>query len=126
MEEVDETHYVHLVATPLSMRVYLEWYREQLTSILRWVIFIFRGNLMLKNKIAEDLHKVLEDHLSMEEVIKILEIPSNEEYGDLSFPTFTLAPLFRKSPKLIAEDISMKFQSELASSVEVINGYINF
>lgn len=126
MGEVDETHYVHLVATPLSMRVYLEWYCEQLTSIWRWVIFIFRGNHMLKNRIAEDLHKVLEDHLSMEEVIKILEIPSNEEYGDLSFPTFTLAPLFRKSPKLIAEDISMKFQSELVSSVEVINGYINF
>lgn len=81
---------------------------------------------MFKEKIAEDLYGVLKDHMGVQEIVEILEVPSNEEFGDLSFPTFTLAKVFRQAPKSIAKDISTEFQSEIVSEVEVVNGYVNF
>ena len=81
---------------------------------------------MFKEKIAEDLYRVLKDHMGLQEIVEILEVPSNEEFGDLSFPTFTLAKVFRQAPKSIAKDISTEFQSEIVSEVEVVNGYVNF
>lgn len=81
---------------------------------------------MFKEKIAEDLYGVLKDHMGLQEIVEILEVPSNEEFGDLSFPTFTLAKVFRQAPKSIAKDISTEFQSEIVSEVEVVNGYVNF
>ncbi len=81
---------------------------------------------MFKEYIAEDLHKILKQDLEYEEIVEILEVPANEDFGDFSFPTFTLAKLFRKSPKDIAEDIKGEFQSELVVKTEVINGFVNF
>src|SRR5699024_11128347 len=69
-------------------------------------------------------YKILKQDLEYEEIVEILEVPANEDFGDFSFPTFTLAKLFRKSPTDIAEDIKGEFQSELGVMTEVINGIV--
>src|SRR5699024_3862149 len=110
-----------------QLRVYLEWYREQFTSVERWIAFLFyRRDLMFKEYIAEELYKILKQDLEYEDIVEFLEVPANEDFGDNSFPTFTLTTLFRKSPKDVAEDIKGEFQSELGVKTEVINGFVNF
>lgn len=81
---------------------------------------------MFKKYIAEDLHEILKDDLKYEEILKILEVPANDGFGDFSFPTFTLSKSFRKSPKNIAVDIKEKFKCAIVNRTEVINGFINF
>ncbi|SDK85510.1 arginine--tRNA ligase [Lacicoccus qingdaonensis] len=81
---------------------------------------------MLKKWVAEDMHKILKEYLKYEEILEIIEIPANDNFGDFSFPTFTLSKLFRKSPEDIAENIKEGFQSELVVKTEVINGFVNF
>src|SRR5699024_9676191 len=110
-----------------QLRVYLEWYREQFTSVERWIAFLFyRRDLMFKEYIAEDLYKILKQDLEYEEIVEILEVPANEDFGDFSFPTFTLAKLFRKSPKDIAEDIKGEFHGVLVVNTDVITGFVYF
>lgn len=80
---------------------------------------------MFKEKITDTLYIMLKDYLSKKEIMSILEEPSNQEFGDFSFPTFTLVKLFKKSPQAIAEHIHESLESELIESVEVINGFVN-
>lgn len=79
-----------------------------------------------KHIIAEDLSTQLSEHLSLEEIIKLLEKPKNEEHGDLAFPTFQLARVFRKNPAEIASDLSEKFSSDIVDKVNVVGPYLNF
>ena len=39
-------------------------------------------------KIAEFLHQVLQDELSVDEIIQLLEKPKSDDHGDLAFPAF--------------------------------------
>lgn len=79
-----------------------------------------------KQIVAEDLSAQLSEHLTTEEIYNLLEKPKNEEHGDLAFPTFQLAKVFRKNPAEIASDISGDFSSEIVSSVNVVGPYLNF
>jgi len=79
-----------------------------------------------KQIVAEDLSAQLSEHLTTEEIYNLLEKPKNEEHGDLAFPTFQLAKVFRKNPAEIASDISEDFSSEIVSSVNVVGPYLNF
>ncbi len=79
-----------------------------------------------KNIIAEDLSTQLSEHLSLEQIIQLLEKPKNDEHGDLAFPTFQLAKVFRKNPAEIAKDIAENFSSDVVESVDVIGPYLNF
>lgn len=79
-----------------------------------------------KQIVAEDLSTQLSEHLTTEEIYNLLEKPKNEEHGDLAFPTFQLAKVFRKNPAEIASDISEDFSSEIVSSVNVVGPYLNF
>lgn len=79
-----------------------------------------------KQIIAEDLFKDLKEHLSVKEIYNLLEKPKNKEHGDLSFPTFQLAKVFRKNPAQIAEDIAKDFSSELVSDTKQLGPYLNF
>ncbi|MEA3458383.1 MAG: arginine--tRNA ligase, partial [Candidatus Thermoplasmatota archaeon] len=55
-----------------------------------------------------------------------LEIPS-EELGDFAFPCFPLAPIAKKSPRDIAEDIATKIKKgKWIKKVETAGGYVNF
>lgn len=79
-----------------------------------------------KQIVAEDLSIQLSEHLTINEIYNLLEKPKNEEHGDLAFPTFQLAKIFRKNPAEIASDLSKDFSSSIVSSLNVVGPYINF
>lgn len=73
---------------------------------------------ILKNNIEE---------LSLEEIIDFIEIPPNKDMGDYAFPCFKLAKVFRKSPNMIAEELSNKIETnDEISKVINMGGYVNF
>ncbi len=65
------------------------------------------------------------DELSKEEILENIEIPKDSVNGDVSFPCFKLAKVFRKSPAIIANEISNKISSEMFD-IKPIGAYINF
>ena len=61
--------------------------------------------------------------------IDVLEIPAREEFGDVSFPCFSMAKEERKNPVELATEISRKIQISrypLIFKVEARGGYVNF
>ena len=58
----------------------------------------------------------------------VLEKPKDRSFGHFSTPiAFSLAKELRKSPMVIAQELSESFgQSEMFSAVESVQGYINF
>src|SRR5699024_1634812 len=79
-----------------------------------------------KHKVSEIIHNELKDDLSQEEIYNLLEKPKQEEHGDIAFPTFQLARIFRKNPNEIATDLASKFDDELIKEVKVVGPYVNF
>lgn len=80
----------------------------------------------MKNIISEILFKELSDLLDINEINKLIETPHNDEMGDFALPCFSLAKQLRKSPKLIAEELLVRF-SETAefAKVQAVSGYLN-
>ena len=67
--------------------------------------------------------------LDLSEVKKLLEVPSRQEMGDYAFPCFSLAKDQKKSPLVIAKDLSGRLRAELPKGidrVEAEGGYVNF
>jgi arginyl-tRNA synthetase len=81
--------------------------------------------MSFKKELAPILFEVLDQEISVTELEQLIEKPKNQEHGDLAFPCFTLAKVKRKSPNIIALDLSEKIQSPLFEKVEVIGAYIN-
>ncbi|AQP53979.1 arginine--tRNA ligase [Vagococcus penaei] len=79
-----------------------------------------------KKQIAEDLHHILGESLSYEEIYSLLEVPKLSANGDFSFPTFSLAKLYRKAPNMIAEELSEKIATKHYEKVAPAGGYLNF
>lgn len=83
----------------------------------------------MKEFVVNLLEKVLEGKLKKEEIETLIEIPPKKEFGDFAFPCFSLAKLEKKSPLLIAEELSKKIRKNLTkeiSGVEVKSAYVNF
>jgi arginyl-tRNA synthetase len=78
-----------------------------------------------KQEFSTILHELLNQEMSVKELELMIEKPKNLEHGDLSFPCFTLAKLKRKSPNLIAEELSEKIDSPIFEKVEVVGAYLN-
>ena len=76
--------------------------------------------------IAEEIAKQIE--LDANEIKGFIEIPSNKDMGDYSFPCFKLAKELRKAPQMIATELKekLKFDESTISKVEVVGGYLNF
>lgn len=79
-----------------------------------------------KEVIADLLLKTAD--LSKEEILNLLEKPRYSNLGDMSFPCFTLASKYKKSPFLIAQEIASAFDipPKGFSKVQAIGGYVNF
>ena len=77
---------------------------------------------IIAKEIAEKLN------MNIEEIEGYIEIPSNKEMGDYSFPCFRLAKSLKKAPQMIATELKEKLQfNEMQiEKIEVINGYLNF
>lgn len=79
----------------------------------------------LKELVYNDLIKI-EELKDVENLLNLLTYSGDVKNGDVSFPTFSLAKIFRKSPMEIANNICESFKSEYVERVENVNGYVNF
>ncbi|NLW17849.1 MAG: arginine--tRNA ligase [Firmicutes bacterium] len=80
---------------------------------------------MFKEQIAQQLAPLIE--WEPEQVVEALEIPPDTKMGDLAFPCFPLARVFRKAPPAIAAELADKLElPAVVAKVEVAGGYLNF
>jgi arginyl-tRNA synthetase len=81
----------------------------------------------MKEKISEIISSLVS--LNKEEVINLIETPPKEEMGDFAFPCFSLSKSEKKSPLLVAENLTKKISKRLPkeiSSIKPFGPYINF
>lgn len=79
-----------------------------------------------KEQISKAIEKVINvDYTELETVI---EEPKDQENGDYAFPCFRLAKELRKSPQMIAQEISQNIEidNKYVEKIEVVGGYLNF
>lgn len=76
----------------------------------------------------EEIAKIISENtvLTKEEIKNLIEIPPNSSLGDFSFPCFSLAKTFKKSPIDISKELSKKINSDMFEKVEPIGPYVNF
>jgi arginyl-tRNA synthetase len=75
-----------------------------------------------KEKIISELEKIVSHNIGQ---IKLETPPEN--IGDFAFPCFSLAPLLKKSPNIIANDVSSKIgKNKLITKIVASGGYVNF
>lgn len=68
-----------------------------------------------------------ESGLPPEEVRRFIEVPRDPQWGDFAFPCFLLSKKMRKSPQVLAQEISGKFQPEkLLARCTPVAAYVNF
>ena len=78
-----------------------------------------------KEKIASLLAEIVEG-LDKEEILQMIEIPTDSKMGDYAFPCFKLAKVMRKAPPMIAQGIAEKLKgNEAFEKVENVNAYVN-
>ncbi len=80
----------------------------------------------IQAEIAQIIHAQLDNQLTVEDIHQLLEAPKQEEHGDVAFPTFQLAKIFRQNPAEIAKNLAEKLDNDLIEKVEVVGPYINF
>ncbi|MGP6140500.1 arginine--tRNA ligase [Jeotgalibaca sp. A127] len=80
----------------------------------------------LKKLVATELHGHVAEHLSEQEVLDLLEKPKHSEHGDIAFPAFSLAKVFRKAPQMIATELAEKINNPAIAKVEPVGPYLNF
>jgi arginyl-tRNA synthetase len=77
----------------------------------------------------KELSKLLVDaigpDMQVNELEMLIEKPKNQLHGDLAFPCFSLAKVKRKSPTIIAQELSSKIQTPMFEKVEVVGAYLN-
>ncbi len=79
-----------------------------------------------KKQIANAIASVVND-VTKEDIYNAVEIPADLSKGDFAFPCFKLAKVLKKSPVVIANEISQKIvKPDCIDKIEVINAYINF
>ncbi|GAB2564825.1 arginine--tRNA ligase [Gracilibacillus alcaliphilus] len=79
-----------------------------------------------KTLFVNSLHQQLGEHVNKEELEKMIEKPKRESMGDLAFPCFELAKIYRRSPKDIAHELAQKIDTPpLFAEVEAVSGYVN-
>ncbi|MGX7245730.1 arginine--tRNA ligase [Enterococcus quebecensis] len=79
-----------------------------------------------KEIVAKAIFDVVKDDLSLEVITQLLENPKSVDHGDVAFPAFSLAKVYRKAPQQIAADLAEKIASEDFEKIEVVGPYLNF
>lgn len=80
----------------------------------------------IKLDVASHMNEVLKGELNLETCLSLVEIPKNKEHGDLAFPCFTLAKLWKQSPQKIAVTLADQLKDERYEDVKAIGPYVNF
>ncbi|GIN63395.1 arginine--tRNA ligase [Robertmurraya siralis] len=78
-----------------------------------------------KHDLVECLYPALNGQLERKQIVKMIEKPKFEQQGDMAFPCFELAKIYRKSPNDIALAIVEKINSPIFEKVEAVGGYVN-
>ncbi len=86
---------------------------------------------IFKNKIAECISSSVSAsfagaQLPVDEILELLEYPSDTSMGDIALPCFKLSKILRRSPIQIAMTLAEGFNGEGAIKAEAVNGYLNF
>ena len=64
--------------------------------------------------------------LTVEDVLALLEYPSDTSMGDIALPCFKLSKVLRRSPIQIAMALAESFDGADSITAEAVNGYLNF
>lgn len=75
--------------------------------------------------IAISIVQAIENVLTVDDVLELLEKPKHAELGDLAFPCFILAKIVKKSPQQIAAEMAGKLECDYISRSLVVGGYVN-
>lgn len=79
-----------------------------------------------KHLFSDVLYEQLHDSLEKSKILSMIETPKFEDMGDLAFPCFELAKIYRQSPHKIATDLTKKLNFDpIIEKVEAVNGYVN-
>ncbi|SOC39757.1 arginine--tRNA ligase [Ureibacillus acetophenoni] len=79
-----------------------------------------------KHEFAEVLFGQLHEVADRSKLESMIEKPKFDKLGDLSFPCFELAKIYKKSPQQIAVDLAQNLQlSNTFQHVEAISGFVN-
>lgn len=76
--------------------------------------------------VAAAIFEVVKEDLSLEKISQLLENPKSADHGDVAFPAFALAKVYRKAPQQIAADLAEKIDSANFAKIEVVGPYLNF
>ena len=79
-----------------------------------------------KDLVAKAVYDIVKDDLTLEQVEQLLENPKSAEHGDVAFPAFSLAKVYRKAPQQIAADLAEKIDCANFEKIEVVGPYLNF
>ena len=79
-----------------------------------------------KKIVAEQIAKTVGEHLSVDEIVSMIEVPKYANQGDLAFPAFTLAKVLRKAPQAIATEIVEAVSDKRIARAEAMGPYANF
>ncbi len=80
-----------------------------------------KGKQFFAKKIAASTVGVLTE----DEVLKRIELPKYQEQGDLAFPCFELAKVYKKNPASIATELAIKTKDSFFSKVVPEGPYVN-
>jgi len=89
---------------------------------------IFDIKETITNALYDIINKTTRD-LTKTEIAEMLEYPPDIKMGDLAFPCFRLAKIFKKSPNAIAESIRSGFANAQCAPLRDVfaaGGYVNF
>lgn len=79
-----------------------------------------------KDIVSKAIFDVVKDDLTLEQVQNLLENPKAADHGDVAFPAFALAKVYRKAPQQIAADLAEKMDDSAFEKIEVVGPYLNF
>ncbi|MFN6649948.1 arginine--tRNA ligase [Enterococcus gallinarum] len=79
-----------------------------------------------KQIVAQAIYAAVKEDLTLEQVSQLLENPKTAEHGDVAFPAFALAKVYRKAPQQIASELAEKIDPASFEKIEVVGPYLNF
>ncbi|MBI4044374.1 MAG: arginine--tRNA ligase [Candidatus Diapherotrites archaeon] len=84
--------------------------------------------LEVKKSVSRALEKELKANgFSAEQILEMLEVPPSKELGDIAFPVFKLAPIYKKSPVEIAKELASKIRpGKEITKIRPEGPYVNF
>ena len=76
--------------------------------------------------VASAIAAALDNALTTEQIVKLLERPKQADHGDWAFPTFALAKTLRKAPQAIASELAPTINADAFDKIEAVGPYLNF